>query len=68
LVNNKKCLLYANEFWVVYYIAIVTGKDFGFEEDHMKQMDKMTIFLISVRLFSQSPMSLQKTMSPWRQR
>lgn len=46
-------------FRAVYYATLVTGKDSGSEEDHMKQKDMTTILLMSVNFLCQSPMSLR---------
>lgn len=45
-------------FGAVYYAALVTGKDLDSEKDHMKQMDKMTILLMTANFLKLSSMSL----------
>lgn len=41
-------------FGAVYCAALVTGKDLDSEEDHMKQMDKMTIPLMTANFLQLS--------------
>lgn len=48
-------------FGAVYYAALVTDKDLDSEEDNMKQMDKMTILLMTANFLQLS----SRTMCPW---
>ena len=57
-ISEHNIFFHATEFWGSLLCSIVTAKDLDSEEEHMKQMDKVTILLMPATFLQLSSMFL----------